>query len=182
MGSRQAVAGWAYISAHPGSGFRNTAGARAGANRHTGIPDLIPTMVSGPRPVRRGRLCLGGLWPSTRRSAHRSASTGRRPQARAGSASPAFHPKVPRTRPSLPVLFLAQSSARLAVPTPSSRPELPRVCFATDHSSSPNSPLTRSRALARFEMACLVLASRVVSGQQLALPQPAPWLWLPLPR
>ena len=59
------------------------------------IPDIIPTRVSGPAPVRRSRLCRVGLWPSARRTAHRSVTTGRCTIGRAKSACPVFRPQSP---------------------------------------------------------------------------------------
>jgi hypothetical protein len=87
-----ALAGHAYIFAHPGSGFASGPSAQVGADRPTGIPGLIQRRVSGPRPVRLARLGSHGLRPSTGRSAHRSAAASRRLRTRAGSAAVAFAP------------------------------------------------------------------------------------------
>jgi len=53
---RQAVAGHAYIFAHPGLGVPGRPEGRSEADRPTGIAGLIQTRASGPSPVHRARL------------------------------------------------------------------------------------------------------------------------------
>ncbi len=96
------------------------------------IPDIIPTRVSGPAPVRRGRLCRGRLWPSTRRSAHRSASTTRRVTDPAGSAAKAICPQSPVTPSPHRRIVFWRIVCRFTPITPLLGHELRRVSFSTD--------------------------------------------------